>query len=65
MLEKLRHLLGEPPEPPEGTHYVLFLVDDVAYTTNDLPQELAEQVAKGLGGIVMPVEMKGKEDYGS
>ena len=45
--------------PPPGTHYVMFMVNGEAYTTEDLPKETAEIMAKNLGGIVMPVDMKG------
>lgn len=49
-------------DPPPGTHYVMFLIDDVAYTTNDLPKDTAEIIAKNVGGIVMPVKMKGQDE---
>jgi|WetSurSiteA1Bulk_404760.scaffolds.fasta_scaffold18994_4 hypothetical protein len=55
------HLEGvnEPgQEQPKPTHYVMFLVNDVAFSTDNLTKEQADYLAGKIGGIVMPLDLK-------
>jgi hypothetical protein len=63
MLEAMRRWFADKQEGKvKLTHYVVFLVDDVAYSTNDMPKDVADQIAIGLGGIAMPIELRDSGD---
>lgn len=64
MFEKIVRWLGGYPRiegvnmPPPGTHYVAWSVDGQIFTTEDMPKEAAEIMAKNLGGTVFPAKLE-------
>ena len=42
--------------PPKA--YILFMVEDEVFSTEDMPLDVAEAMAKSIGGLVMPAGMR-------
>jgi hypothetical protein len=54
----LKIFKGKERPQQEGTHYVLFLVDDQAFASDNLDKEHAEELSKLVNGMVVPVDLK-------
>lgn len=67
MLERLLKWVRREGLPTEAvrTHFVMFEVDGQLYTTNDLPEELAQSIAKNINGVVLPVDINKLNEGGS